>query len=137
MDSLSQFPKLIYLRNEHNTSLHENSKVFKVILGVKHILRNHYYPTVFKCIRDQSVICVRYFRNKHFTNFNLIFTLYSAHSIVGRGNLELKQFFLQFSPNLEALRVEWRNPTPDFASTPQRRNGNINLNKYFISSSGD
>ena len=37
----------------------------------------------------------------------------------------------------EALRVEWQNLTPRFASTPERRNGNINLNKYFISSSGD
>ena len=37
---------------------------------------------------------------------------------------------------LEALRVEWRNSTPRFASTPQRRNENINVNKYFMSSSG-
>ena len=38
---------------------------------------------------------------------------------------------------LEGLRVEWQNSTPSFASTPERRNGNINLSKYFISSSGD
>ena len=38
---------------------------------------------------------------------------------------------------LEALRVEWRNSTPRFASTSERRNGNININKYFIFSSGD
>ena len=28
--------------------------------------------------------------------------------------------------------VEWRNSTPRFASTPERRNGNINLNKIFL-----
>ena len=35
------------------------------------------------------------------------------------------------------LRVKWLNLTLPFASTPKRRNGNMNLNKYFISSSGD
>ena len=38
---------------------------------------------------------------------------------------------------LEALRVEWQNSTPRLTSTPERRNGNIKLSKYFISSSGD
>ena len=37
---------------------------------------------------------------------------------------------------LEALRIEWRNSTSRFASTPERGNGNIHLNKYSISSSG-
>ena len=37
----------------------------------------------------------------------------------------------------EALYVEWRNSTHCFASTPEQRNIDINLNKYFISSSGD
>ena len=38
-----------------------------------------------------------------------------------------------------ALRVEWQNSTPRLArrSTPERRNGNIILSEYFISSSGD
>ena len=34
-----------------------------------------------------------------------------------------------------AWRVEWRNLTPLFASIPERRNWNINFNKYFFSSS--
>ena len=34
---------------------------------------------------------------------------------------------------LEELRVEWQNSTPHLPSTPERRNGNINLNKYFTS----
>ena len=38
---------------------------------------------------------------------------------------------------LEALRVEWQNSTPRLISTPERRNENINLSKYLISSSGD
>ena len=42
-----------------------------------------------------------------------------------------------FPPNSEALRAEWRNSTSRFASTPERRNKNIIVNKYFISSSGD
>ena len=37
---------------------------------------------------------------------------------------------------LEVLRVEWRNSTLRFVSTPEQ-SGNIYLNKYFISSSGD
>ena len=45
----------------------------------------------------------------------------------------LSVLFLVLGP----LRVEWRNPTQLFASTPERRNENINLNKYFISSNGD
>ena len=38
---------------------------------------------------------------------------------------------------LEVLRVEWWNSMSRLASTPERRNGNIDLNKYFISSSGN
>ena len=45
--------------------------------------------------------------------------------------------FLTFRRILEALRIEWRNSTPSFAWTPWRRNGNMNFNKYLISSSGD
>ena len=33
--------------------------------------------------------------------------------------------------------MEWRKSTPLFASAQERRNGNINLNKYFISSNRD
>ena len=38
---------------------------------------------------------------------------------------------------LEALRVDWQNSTSRCTSVPERKNGNIDLNKYFISSSGD
>ena len=51
------------------------------------------------------------------------FTLYPANSRVGSGNLE-------------ALRVEQQSSTPRFDSTPVQINGNINLSKYLISSSG-
>ena len=67
------------------------------------------------------------------------FTLYPAHSRVGRENLVLRQSVphsLTFRWVLEALRVEWRISTPLFASTPEWRNENINVNKYFISTSG-
>ena len=85
-------------------------------------------------------LCVQF---QHFTKsiftFFFSFTLYPAHSRVGRGNLVLRHSVPHFLPNcvLEALRVEWQNSTPRLTSTPERRNGNINLNKYFISSSGD
>ena len=45
----------------------------------------------------------------------------------------LKSTFLLFL----IVYVEWQNSTPRFASTVERRNGNINLSKYFISSSRD
>ena len=45
--------------------------------------------------------------------------------------------FPTFCRILEALRVERQNSTPRLTSTPEQRNENINLNKYFISSSGD
>ena len=35
------------------------------------------------------------------------------------------------------MRVEWRDTTLPFASTPVQRNENINLNKYLVSSSED
>ena len=38
---------------------------------------------------------------------------------------------------METLCVEWQNSTPRLTSTPERRNGKLNLSKYFISSSGD
>ena len=53
--------------------------------------------------------------------------LYLEHSRVGTGNLVLRHSVLHFSPP---------NSTPRFVSTPERRNENISLNKYFISSSG-
>ena len=45
--------------------------------------------------------------------------------------------FRTFCRILEVLRVEWQNSTPRLTSTPERRDRNINLSKYFISSSGD
>ena len=60
-----------------------------------------------------------------------------AHCWVGRGNLVLR-----LRSPLSAML--WRDcvlsggtPRRAFASTPERRNQNINLNKYFISSSRD
>ena len=70
-------------------------------------------------------------------SFIISFTLYSAQSRVGRRNLVLRHSVPHFLPILEALRVEWQNSTPRLASTPERRNGNKNLSKYFISSRGD
>ena len=63
------------------------------------------------------------------------FTLHPAHSTVGRGNLVLRHSVPHFLPNSLGIAC-WQNSTPRFPSTPERRNGNINLNKHFISSSG-
>ena len=68
---------------------------------------------------------------------NISFTLYPARSRVGRGNLVKDTPFPTFCRILEALHDEWQNLTSRFVSTPERRNGNIKLSKYFISSSGD
>ena len=57
----------------------------------------------------------------------LSLTLYPAHSRIGRGNLMLRHSVPQFLPN----------STVRFASAPERKNRNISLSKYFISSSGD
>ena len=57
-----------------------------------------------------------------------------AHNRIGRGNLMLRHSI--FSRILGASRVEWKKATPRFASA-ERRNENINLNKYLISPSGN
>ena len=66
----------------------------------------------------------------------IIFTLYPAHSTVGRGNLVLRYSVPHFPPSSGDIAC-WRNLTLRFALTPERRNENINENKYLISSSGD
>ena len=69
--------------------------------------------------------------------------LYSAHSMGGRepnikvGNLMSGTSFPTFRRILEALSVEWWNLTPRSTQALERRNRNINLDTYFISSSGD
>ena len=72
-----------------------------------------------------------YFISSESLNEEISFTLYPAHRRVGRDSP-----FPTFCRILEALLVEWQNSTTHFASTPERKNGNINLNKYLISSSG-
>ena len=59
------------------------------------------------------------------TSFPTFFFLFQRHCVLSR--------------ILESLRVEWQNSTPRLTSTPRpdRRNGNINLSKYLISSIGD
>ena len=54
--------------------------------------------------------------------------MYPAHSKVGRGKLVLRHFvsyFPIFRRILKAVRVEWRNLTPRFASTTEH-----NKSKY-------
>ena len=59
--------------------------------------------------------------------------MYQLHAVSLTQQGRQKQHFRRI---LEALRAEWRNSTPRFASTPERRNKDINLNTYFISSIG-
>ena len=61
--------------------------------------------------------------------FNFSFTLYSASSRIGRGNLFLRHSVSHFPLNSGGLHVVWRNSTPRFASTPEWKNGII---KYFL-----
>ena len=57
-----------------------------------------------------------------------------ARSKVGKGNwgpnvktlsCHYDTFDAQFSPHFGALRVEWRNSTPHFALSSERKNENI------------
>ena len=64
-----------------------------------------------------------------FIVFFFSFTLYLAHSRLGRGNLVLRHFVTHFLPNCVLTELN--------AAPSERRNENINLRKYFISSSGD
>ena len=77
--------------------------------------------------------------NKHTQLYNFLikisFTLYPAHR-VGRGNLVLRHSVPHFPPNSGGIDCWWKS-MPRFSSTPERRNGNINVNKYFIFSSGN
>ena len=57
-------------------------------------------------------------RTEYINTVKINFTLYPVHNI------------------LETLCVEWRNWRLCFASTPERKNENINLNKHFIFSNG-
>ena len=89
-------------------------------------------------LTDCSPVCLSAYKLNLKKSNKIIFTLYPAQSRVGRGNLVLWHSVPHFSRQiLEALHVKCRYSTPRFASTPERRNGNININKYFISSSGD
>ena len=67
----------------------------------------------------------------------LYVTLYSIHSRVGSENPVVKTLCCPFFAEFRRHCVEWQKSTPRFASTPERRNENINLNKYLICSSGD
>ena len=53
------------------------------------------------------------------------FTLYPTDSRVDRGNLVLRSF-------LRHCVLSGGTQRRDFASATEQRNGNINLNKYFI-----
>ena len=59
-----------------------------------------------------------------------LFMLYPAHSKIGRRNLVLRHSIRHWRHCI----LSGRNL---FASIPERRNANINFNKYFISSGGD
>ena len=61
------------------------------------------------------------------------FTLYSAHSRIGRGNLELRHSVSHF-PSCVWSGGTQRRALPR-RRTPEHRNKNINVNKYYISSS--
>ena len=71
-------------------------------------------------------------------NNNIIsFTLYPAHCSVGRENLVLRHSVPHFLPNSGDI-VWWVAKLNVALNLDTRaRNGNINVSKYFISSSGD
>ena len=95
-----------------------------------------------QCHFDPLLVVWLNFVNKPEQNLSIFFlkisfTLYPAHSRVGRGNPVKHTPFPTFCRILEVLRVKWQNLMQRFILTPEQRNGNINLSKYFISSGGD
>ena len=65
------------------------------------------------------------------------FALYPAHCRVGRGNLVLNHSISHFPPKCGSILLTGGTQRRAFASTLERRNRNLNLNKNFMSSSGD
>ena len=65
------------------------------------------------------------------------FKLYPAHSRVGRGNLVLWHSVPLFLPNSGGIACWVAQLNAALCLDTSWRNGNINLSKYFISSSGD
>ena len=68
-------------------------------------------------------------------NKKINFTLYSAHNIscCGRGNLVLRHSVHHFPRNSGDIACGVELDATLCASTPERTNENINVNKYFIS----
>ena len=96
---------------------------------------------IFKCGSKQFVTYSHYIKMNsalinckgaiNTNNFILkSFTLYPAHSRVGRGHLVLIHSVTLFPPCFGGIGCR-------IASTPEQRNKHINANKYFISSNGD
>ena len=56
---------------------------------------------------------------------------------MGRENTVLRHSIPHFLPNSGGIAVEWGRSTPLIASRLERKNENLNLNKYFISLSGN
>ena len=83
------------------------------------------------------VYWLRNILNTYEIKIYISFTLYPAHSRVGRGNLVLRHSVPQFPPNSGGIACWAELNNTRFASTPEGRNGNIHLSKYFISSRGD
>ena len=59
------------------------------------------------------------------------FALNPAHRRVCRGNLVVRHSVPHFPPSSGGIACCWRNSTLRLASTPERGNENINVNKYF------
>ena len=65
------------------------------------------------------------------------FTLYPARTQQSRQREPSVKTLTLSAEFSEALSVKWKNSMMRFASTPEWRNRNIQLSKYFMSSSGD
>ena len=101
-----------------------------------------YLPFLYSCVSFVGVLMLLGefllatflpIRKLKITKIEISFTLYPAHNIVGRGNLVLRHTVPHFLQNSGGIAC-W---VAELNAALWMKNGNINLSKYFISSSGD
>ena len=81
------------------------------------------FPRNFR-MADLNATLLYYESEKNMKSNQISFALYPVYNRVGRGNLILRHsvhLFPTFRRILEALRVEWRNSSLRFSSTPEQR----------------
>ena len=100
------------------------------------------YKIYFVRVNENKIMVILgivYLQEQHilifFYQLHAVYSVNVINSRLDRGNLVLRHSVPHFPSNFGD--VEWGNSTSRFAPIPERKNENINLNKYITSSSGD